>query len=92
MLMPTARNAFGDSRVTMPAKCDQVVERLSPQFVGIKKIWRPVVFVVNLQLLATAASLTAVVVLVKPLLALFCPRFGRNVLAVAVASWLFHGT
>jgi hypothetical protein len=75
----------------MPAKCDQVVERLSPQFVGIKKIWRPTIFVVDFQFLATAASLAAVVVFVKPLLALRCPGLGGNVLAVAVAGWFFHG-
>ena len=76
----------------MPAKCDQVIERLSPQFVGIKKMWRPAVFVVDLQFLATAASLTAVVVLVKPLLTLGRPCFGGDVLAVTVAGWFFHGT
>lgn len=76
----------------MPAKCDQVAERLSPQFVGVKKIWRSAVFVVNLQLLATAASLAAVIVLVKPLLTFGRPCFGSDVLAVTVTGWFFHGT
>lgn len=47
---------------------------------------------VNLQLLATAASLAAVIVLVKPLLTLGRPCFGSDVLAVTVTGWFFHGT
>ena len=46
---------------------------------------------VNLQLLATAASLAAVIVLVKPLLTFGRPCFGGDVLAVVIAGWFFHG-
>lgn len=75
----------------MPTKRDQVVETLSPQFLGIEKVGRSTVLMVNLQFLATAASLAAIVVSVKPLLAFQRPSFRRYVLTVTVLSLWFHG-
>jgi len=46
--------------------------------------------VVNLQVFATAASLTAVSINVKPLLALFSPDFRDHVFAVVISGWFLH--
>jgi hypothetical protein len=76
--------------VAVTAECDQVGKTLLAQRMWVVEQRRTAVFVVDLQIFATAASLTAVVINVKPLLALFSPDFRDHVFAVVIGGWFFH--
>jgi hypothetical protein len=89
-LMFATANAVCNRFVAVTAECDQVGETFLTQSIRVVKKRRPRVFVVNLQVFATAASLTAMPVSVKPFLALFGPCRGNHVLAIAISAWLFH--
>jgi hypothetical protein len=89
-LMFATANAVCNRFVAVTAECDQVGQTLLPQWVWVVEQRRSPVFVVDLQVFATAASLTAVLVNVKPLLALFGPSFGSHVFAVVIGGWFLH--
>ena len=88
--MFTTANAVCNRFVAVTAECDQVGKTLLTQRMWIVEQRRTAVFVVDLQVFATAASLTAVLVNVKPLLALFSPSFGGHVFAVVIGGWFLH--
>jgi hypothetical protein len=89
-LMFTTANAVCNRFVAVTAECDQVGKTLFTQRMWVVEKRRSAVFVMNLQVFATAASLTAMFVHVKPLLALFGPNVRGHVLAVIVSGWFLH--
>jgi hypothetical protein len=89
-LMFTTANAVCNRFVAVTAECDQVGKTLLAQRVWVVEQRRTAVFVMDLQVFATAASLTAVSINVKPLLALFSPDFRDHVFAVVISGWFLH--
>jgi len=59
-------NAVCNGFVAVLAESDQIGKGLLSQWLGIVVIWWSAIFVVNLQVFTTAASLTAVIISVKP--------------------------
>ena len=83
-------NAVCNRFVAVTAECDQVGETLFTQRVWVVEQRRAAVFVMDLQVFATAASLAAMVVHVKPLLAFFRPNLRGHVTAVVIGGWFLH--
>lgn len=88
--MLATANAVCNRFVAVPAECDQVGETLFTQRVWVVEQRRAAVFVMDLQVFATAASLAAMIVHVKPLLALFGPNLRGYVTAIVISGWFLH--